>query len=204
MVEPSNRVQILVACAMQGTRLIHWTVCNRQNNRNGQPYQCVCNIRHTDRSDELFVIRECNRNSQPDQVVCDIRHTIHSDKLFSVREHNRNGSTWQDVCDMRHIVHMDELFAMSQKNTNESCKQDVCDTWETTDSDELFATTQTVNAVTSCAILCVQKTLKNANYLLAVAEYRTRCVCEYSCAMISMLHIRFLMLTCVWICNMDI
>jgi hypothetical protein len=31
-------------------------------------------------------------------------------------------------------------------------------------------TTQTVNAVTSCAILCVQKTLKNANKLLAVAR----------------------------------
>ena len=67
---------------------------------------------------------------------------------------------------MRHTVHMDELFAMSQKNTNESCKQDVCDTWQTADSDELFAIeirTQTVNTVTSCAILCVQKTLKNAN-----------------------------------------
>ena len=67
---------------------------------------------------------------------------------------------------MRHTVHMDELFALSQKNTNESCKQDVCDTWQTADSDELFAMRNyntDVNTVTSCVILCVQKTLKNAN-----------------------------------------
>ena len=48
----------------------------RQNN-SGQPYQCVCNIRHTVRSDELCAIRECNRNGQPDQGLCDIRHTVH-------------------------------------------------------------------------------------------------------------------------------
>ena len=44
----------------------------KQNNRNGQPYQCVCNIWHTVRSDELFAIRESNRNGQLDQGVCDI------------------------------------------------------------------------------------------------------------------------------------
>ena len=67
---------------------------------------------------------------------------------------------------MRHIVHMDELFVMSQKNTNGLCKQDVCDTWQTADSDELFAMRNyntDVNTVTSCVILCVQKTLENAN-----------------------------------------
>ena len=67
---------------------------------------------------------------------------------------------------MQHIVPMDELFAMSQKDTDESCKKDVCDTWQTADSMNCLQceiTTQTVNAVTSCAILCVQKTLKNAN-----------------------------------------
>ena len=54
----------------------------RQNNRNGQPYQYVCDIRHTVRSDELFAIRESNRNGQPDQGVCYIRHTVHSNELF--------------------------------------------------------------------------------------------------------------------------
>jgi hypothetical protein len=67
----------------------------RQKNRNGQPYQCVCDTRHAIRSDELFAtpIRECNRNGQPNQGVCDIRHTVQSNELFSIREENINGLT---------------------------------------------------------------------------------------------------------------
>ena len=34
----------------------------RKNNRNGQPYQCVCDIRQTVRSDEPFVMIEVNIN----------------------------------------------------------------------------------------------------------------------------------------------
>ena len=34
----------------------------RQNNRNGQQYQCVCNTRHTVCSDELFAMIEVNTN----------------------------------------------------------------------------------------------------------------------------------------------
>ena len=63
----------------------------RQNNRNGQPDEGVCGVRHTVHSDELFVIRQHNRNGQPDQGVCDIQNTVHSDELFSVRQRNRNG-----------------------------------------------------------------------------------------------------------------
>ena len=49
----------------------------------------------------------------------------------------------------------------------------MCDTWQTADSDELFVMRNyntEVNTVSSCVILFVQKTLKNANELLAVAR----------------------------------
>ena len=65
----------------------------RRNKRNRQPYQCVCDIRHTVRSDELFAIRESNRNGQPDQGVCDIGHMVQSNELFSIREENKKSST---------------------------------------------------------------------------------------------------------------
>ena len=64
----------------------------RQNKRNGQPDEGVCDIRLTVHSDELFVIRKHKRNSQPDQGVCDIRHMVQSNELFSIREENINGS----------------------------------------------------------------------------------------------------------------
>ena len=76
---------------MQGTQLVHSNCWH--NNRNGQSYQCVCDIQHTVRSDEQFAIKESNKNGQPDQGVCDIRHMVPSDELFSIREENRNGST---------------------------------------------------------------------------------------------------------------
>ena len=94
MAETSNMVKILVMCTMGGHTLDPEELfVMSQNNKNGQPYQCVRDIWHTVHSDELCAIRECNRNGQPDQGVCDIRHTVHSDELFLIREENRNGST---------------------------------------------------------------------------------------------------------------
>ena len=89
---------------------------------------------------------------------------------------------------MQHTVHMDELFAMSQKNTNKSCKHDVCDTWQTVDSDELFAmrnyNTDGQYSYFVCDSMCTKNFEKCKLVACGGKEYRTRCVCEYSCAMI--------------------
>ena len=69
------------------------TVCDEEEQKNGQPDEGVCDIQHTVHSDELFVIRQHKRNGQADQGVCDIRHTVHSDELFALTQENRNGST---------------------------------------------------------------------------------------------------------------
>ena len=94
MAEPSNTVQILVVCAIQATRLTRSNCCDEaEQQKRAAISMCVCDIRHTVRSDEPFSIRECNINGQPDQGVCDIRHTVQSNELFSIREENINGST---------------------------------------------------------------------------------------------------------------
>ena len=50
-------------------------------------------------SNELFAMRQNKRNGQPDEGVCDIEHTVHSDELFVIRQHRRNGQPDQGVCD---------------------------------------------------------------------------------------------------------
>ena len=73
MNDTSNTIQILVACAMKGIQLI-CTNCfaMRQNNRNGQPDQGVCDIRHMVHSDKLFLIRQETETIQLNKmcVIC--------------------------------------------------------------------------------------------------------------------------------------
>ena len=80
--EPSKKVQNVCdgRCIKHGSHFccVCDAVAMRKNNKNGQPYQCVCDIWHTVCSDELFAISESNRNGQPDQGVCDIQHTVQS------------------------------------------------------------------------------------------------------------------------------
>ena len=92
-----------------------------QNNRNGQPYEGVCDIQHTVHSDELFAIRQPKRNGQPDQGVCDIRHTVHSDELFAIREHNRNGSQIK-VCAI-YDIQFTRMYYLRLGNATETVNQ---------------------------------------------------------------------------------
>ena len=71
---------------------VQLTVCDEEEQTNGQPNEGVCDIHHTVHSDELFVIRQHKRNGQPDQGVCDIRHAVHLDELFVLRQENISGS----------------------------------------------------------------------------------------------------------------
>ena len=52
----------------------------------------MCDEGHTVDLYELFVMRQKNRNGQPNQGVCDIRHTGHSDEPFAMSEVNTNNS----------------------------------------------------------------------------------------------------------------
>ena len=68
MMDASNTVEVLVACAMQGIRFSSVTrFAMRRNKRNGQPDEGVCDVHHMVHLDELFVIRQHNGNGQPDQ-----------------------------------------------------------------------------------------------------------------------------------------
>ena len=42
-------------------------------------FSCVCDARHTVHLNELFAMRQNKRNGQPNEGVCDIRHKVHSD-----------------------------------------------------------------------------------------------------------------------------
>ena len=48
----------------------------------------MCDEGHTVGPYELFLMRQNNRNGQPDQGVCDIRHTVRSDEPFAMIEVN--------------------------------------------------------------------------------------------------------------------
>ena len=52
----------------------------------------MCYEGHTVDLCELFAMRQENRNGQLDQGVCDIRHTVHSDEPFAMTEVNKNDS----------------------------------------------------------------------------------------------------------------
>ena len=51
----------------------------------------MCDEGHTVDPAELFAMRKNNRNGHPYQCVCDIRHIVRFNELFDIRESNING-----------------------------------------------------------------------------------------------------------------
>ena len=54
-------------------------VCDGGYIKHGSDFPYMRVEGHTVHSDELFAMRQNNRNGQPDESVCDIQHTVHSD-----------------------------------------------------------------------------------------------------------------------------
>ena len=54
-------------------------VCDGGRIKHGSDFSCVCDAQHTVQFNELFAMRKKNRDGQPDEGMCDIRHTVHSD-----------------------------------------------------------------------------------------------------------------------------
>ena len=52
-------------------------VCDGGDIKHDLDYSCMCDAWHTVHSNELFAMRQNNRNGQPDEGVCDKQHTIH-------------------------------------------------------------------------------------------------------------------------------
>ena len=52
-------------------------VCDGGDIKHGSYEICVCDEWQTVNLEELFVMMQNNRNGQPDEGVCDIRHTVH-------------------------------------------------------------------------------------------------------------------------------
>ena len=52
-------------------------VCDGGDIKHGSYWSCMCHAWQTVNPEELFVMRQNNRNGQPDEGVCDIRHTVH-------------------------------------------------------------------------------------------------------------------------------
>ena len=59
--EPSKKVQ---------------NVCHGGAIKHGSDFSCVCIAGHTVQSNEQFAMRQNKRNGQPDEGVCDIQHTV--------------------------------------------------------------------------------------------------------------------------------
>ena len=93
MAEPSNTVQILVACAMHGIWFSSINCLRWGGTKETGSQMEVCAIYSIRFTRMNSVIRQHKINGQPDQRVCDIRHAVHSDELFALRHENRNGST---------------------------------------------------------------------------------------------------------------
>ena len=53
-------------------------ICDGGVIKHGSDFSCVCDAGHTIQFIELFAMRQDNRNGQPNEGVCDIRHTVHS------------------------------------------------------------------------------------------------------------------------------
>ena len=51
-------------------------VCDGGYIKRDSDFSCVSDVGYTVDPYELFVIRQNNRNGQPYQCVCDIRHTV--------------------------------------------------------------------------------------------------------------------------------
>ena len=52
-------------------------VCNGGDIKHGSYWSYVCDEWQTINLEELFAMMQNNRNGQPDEGVCDIRHTVH-------------------------------------------------------------------------------------------------------------------------------
>ena len=52
-------------------------VCNGGYIEHGLDFSCMCDAWQMVQFNELFVMRQNNRNGQPDEGVCDIWHTVH-------------------------------------------------------------------------------------------------------------------------------
>ena len=77
-------------------------------------------------SNELFAMRQNKRNGQPDEGVCDIEHTVHSDKLFVIRQHKGNGQPDQRVCARRTLILIKISVCDGNNERARLMEQDVC------------------------------------------------------------------------------
>lgn len=67
-------------------------ICGGGDIKHYSDYSCVYDAWHTVNPEELFAMSQNNRNGQPYQGVCNIRHTVQSDELFAMIEMNTNNS----------------------------------------------------------------------------------------------------------------
>ena len=70
----------------KGAKCLRWRSINHSSD-----FSYVCDAEHTVSPFELFAMRQNNRNGQPYQCVCDIWHIVRSNELFAIRECNKNG-----------------------------------------------------------------------------------------------------------------
>ena len=66
-------------------------VCDEGCIKHGLDFSYVCDSGHMVNPFELFAMRQNNRNEQPYQCVCDICHTVRFAGPFAIRECNVNG-----------------------------------------------------------------------------------------------------------------
>ena len=52
-------------------------ICDEGYIKYGSNFSCVCDEGHTVQFNELFAMRQNKRNGQPDESVCNIRHTTY-------------------------------------------------------------------------------------------------------------------------------
>ena len=113
MAEPSNTVQILVACAMWGIRFSSMN-CLRWGGRIETGSEMKVCVIYGIQSTRINCLWLGNTIEMVSQIgVYDWRHTLQTDELFAIRQHNRNGQADQLVCDWWHTLHTNELFAIS-------------------------------------------------------------------------------------------
>ena len=61
------------------------SICDGGDSKHGSDFSYMCDAGHTVDPEELFAMMQNNRNVQPYQCVCDIRHTVRSDELCAIR-----------------------------------------------------------------------------------------------------------------------
>ena len=52
-------------------------ICDGGDIKHGSYWSCVCDEWQTVNPEELFAMRQNNKNGQPDEGVCDVWHTVH-------------------------------------------------------------------------------------------------------------------------------